>query len=339
MTFLNSFKRLHKWLALLIGIQLIIWIVSGLVFSFIEHRNVGARFIYKNNQQNQIVQAENFVEVLKIYPEAIEINQLTLLGESVFKITTREKTFVVDKKSQQPINVEEKLITKIANENYRGGGKISQMTLVTELTDENRSFSLPSWQVIFDDQYESHIYFSAETGEYQGIRTESWRTFDFFMMLHFMDYGERGDFNNGLIIISALILVFFSMSGMLLIYSSFSIKDFIGIFNRFFGHKKFTVILVDENGKQKTLKIDKDERLMDALAENDIELDSACGGGGICGFCKVKLLSAEDKTMHESEIAEHDLLEEEELKQGYRLACQLSVDSKMRVEVPVDVLM
>ena len=72
------------------------------------------------------------------------------------------------------------------------------------------------WQLVYDDEFESQLYFSNTSAQLLGVRTESWRTFDFFMMLHFMDYsflgldlfgaGERGNFNNGLIIFSALAL-------------------------------------------------------------------------------------------------------------------------------------
>ncbi len=338
MSFINSFKRLHKWLALLVGIQLILWIVSGIVFSFINHDSVDGGFIYKKNKTNQIIQAENFAKLLKNYPTATELSQITLLGKSVFKLVVENKTLLLDTQTRESIVIDEDLIKQISQENYRGGGELQQVNLINESSDENRGFSLPSWQLVYDDEFDSHLYFSAKTGEYQGIRTSSWRTFDFFMMLHFMDYeflgiGQRGDFNHALIIIAAIILLLFSMSGMLLIYSSFSRKDFINIINRFVQHKKFTVTLIDKNNAKKNLKVDKDKRLMDALSEQNIELDSVCGGGGICGGCRIKLVNA-DESVQLAHLVEHDTLDDDELKQGYRLACQLSVDANMSIELP-----
>lgn len=337
MSFINSFKRLHKWLALLVGIQLILWIVSGIVFSFINHDNVNGGFIYKANQSNHIVQAENFFELLKDYPGATEVSQITLLGKSVYKLTIDNKVLLLDTQSKKSILIGEELVKKIAERNYRGNGELVQVNLVNELSDENRAFVLPTWQLIYADEFDSHLYFSANTGEYQGVRTGSWRTFDFFMMLHFMDYGQRGDFNHALIIVATIILLLFSTSGMLLIYSSFSSKDFIGIINRFYQHKTFTVTLVDETGARKKIKVNRDERLMDALVEQNIDLDSVCGGGGICGCCRVKLLNAEQNILLDH-LSDHDTLDDEELKQGYRLACQLSVDANMSIEVPDELL-
>lgn len=337
MNLFNSFTRLHKWLALLVGIQLVLWIVSGIVFSFINHENVNGRFIYQKHQTNHILQSEDFVSLVGNYPLATEISQISLLERAVFKLVIDKKILLLDAHTRKAITPSEELIKQIATKHYQGGGTIQNINLLTEVSDENRGFSLPSWQVIFDDEFESHIYFSAESGEYQGIRTSSWRTFDFFMMLHFMDYGQRGDFNHALIIVAAVILLFFSMSGMMLIYSSFSSKDFIGIINRFYQHKTFSVTLVGENGASKKVKVNRDDRLMDALAEQNIELDSVCGGGGICGCCRVKLLNAEQSVLLDH-LSDHDTLPDEELKQGYRLACQLSVDSNMKIEVPDELL-
>lgn len=337
MSIISGFKRLHKWLALLIGIQLILWIVSGIVFSFINHDNVNGGFIYKINQTNPIIQAEKFVELVKEHPGATEVTQFNLLDKSVFKLIVDDKILLIDAKTKKSIRVTENLVKQIAEKNYHGHGELIQVNLINELSDENRAFTLPSWQLVYADEFDSHLYFSTNTGEYQGIRTNSWRTFDFFMMLHFMDYGKRGDFNNALIIVAALILLFFSISGVLLVYSSFSVKDFIHIFNRIFQNNKFSVSLIDPTGNVRKIKIDKDERLIDALAENNIELESVCGGGGICGCCRVKLLNTDENVLQDH-LTDHDTLDEEELKQGYRLACQLSVDANLKIELPEDLI-
>jgi len=334
MSMINSFKRLHKWMALLVGIQFILWVVSGIVFSFIDHRIVEGSFIYKDNQKAQIIKANNFAEILNDYPTATEIVQITLLDRSVFKVVFEQQTILLDLQAKKKIIVDEVLVKQVAERDYRGKGKLLQVNFIEKKTDENRAFVLPSWQVIYDDEFGSHIYFSAKTGEYQGIRTDSWRTFDFFMMLHFMDYGQRGNFNHALIVIAAIILVFFSMSGILLIYSSFSRQDFSNIVNKIYQHKDISVTLVDVKGIKKTISTEKNNRLMDALLEQNIQLDSACGGGGVCGLCRVKLIDMKaDQEM--SDLSEHDLLDEQELKDGYRLACQLSVDKKMEVELPI----
>jgi len=70
------------------------------------------------------------------------------------------------------------------------------------------------------------------------------------------------------------------------------------------------------------LSIRQGETIWKALQKTDVELESDCGGLGKCGKCKVKVLS----TIGPPTKAEKELLDEEELKQGIRLACRTKVN-------------
>ena len=61
------------------------------------------------------------------------------------------------------------------------------------------------------------LYFNADNGEFITVRSNIWRVFDFFWMLHIMDYDEREDFNNPLLISFAASSVFFSFTGFILL--------------------------------------------------------------------------------------------------------------------------
>ncbi len=73
------------------------------------------------------------------------------------------------------------------------------------------------------------------------------------------------------------------------------------------------------------LRVREGETISEALQEEDIELGGECGGLGKCGKCKVKVLSSVGPP---SEI-EEQLLDEEELEQGIRLACRTTVDKDL----------
>jgi uncharacterized 2Fe-2S/4Fe-4S cluster protein (DUF4445 family) len=70
--------------------------------------------------------------------------------------------------------------------------------------------------------------------------------------------------------------------------------------------------------------------LVEAAAGAGIALDLPCGGEGVCGKCRVIVR----RGAGEPGAVERDALTPEELEQGYRLACQTSVDGPMTVEVP-----
>jgi uncharacterized 2Fe-2S/4Fe-4S cluster protein (DUF4445 family) len=71
-------------------------------------------------------------------------------------------------------------------------------------------------------------------------------------------------------------------------------------------------------------------RLAEAAAEAGIVLAVPCGGEGLCGKCRTRVLSgAGDPTP-----VEHQRLSADELREGWRLACQTVVCGPMEVEIP-----
>ncbi len=75
-------------------------------------------------------------------------------------------------------------------------------------------------------------------------------------------------------------------------------------------------------------------RLLDAARRAGVGLESVCGGIGDCGRCKVMVIKG--PTSHLTGI-EETLLTEEEVKQGYRLACCTRVYGEAEVFVPPSV--
>lgn len=82
-------------------------------------------------------------------------------------------------------------------------------------------------------------------------------------------------------------------------------------------------------------KCSEDDSLLDASRQFGVDLLSTCGGGGICGDCKVQILEGSGTPVT---FAEEDMLLERELEEGYRLACQVSPQSDCKVRVPAESL-
>jgi Na+-transporting NADH:ubiquinone oxidoreductase subunit F len=70
--------------------------------------------------------------------------------------------------------------------------------------------------------------------------------------------------------------------------------------------------------------------LLSVLASQNVLIPSACGGGGTCAMCRVKVLSGSGDVSP----VEDGHLSREEKKQGVRLACQVKVRDDMAIEVP-----
>ncbi|MFU2076198.1 NADH:ubiquinone reductase (Na(+)-transporting) subunit F [Gallibacterium anatis] len=74
-------------------------------------------------------------------------------------------------------------------------------------------------------------------------------------------------------------------------------------------------------------------KLLGALASKGIFVSSACGGGGSCGQCVVKVTEGGGDILP----TELSHISKREAKEGYRLACQVNVKTNMQIELPEEV--
>ena len=90
-------------------------------------------------------------------------------------------------------------------------------------------------------------------------------------------------------------------------------------------------ITISVNGDpEKAITTGAGGKLLSALAGNGIFVSSACGGGGSCGQCRVKVKSGGGDILP----TELDHITKGEAREGERLACQVNVKSNMDIELP-----
>lgn len=80
---------------------------------------------------------------------------------------------------------------------------------------------------------------------------------------------------------------------------------------------------------EKKIHVPVGSKLLTALADNQLFVSSACGGGGTCGQCKVKVHSGGGDILP----TELSHISKREAAHGERLACQVSIKQNMDVEV------
>lgn len=84
---------------------------------------------------------------------------------------------------------------------------------------------------------------------------------------------------------------------------------------------------------QKELCVPAGGKLLGALADAGIFVSSACGGGGTCAQCKVKVLEGGGEIL----ATEKGHINKRAAREGERLSCQVAVRQDMKVEVPEEV--
>jgi len=85
--------------------------------------------------------------------------------------------------------------------------------------------------------------------------------------------------------------------------------------------------------KEKDIEVPTGGKLMNALADAGIFVPSACGGGGTCGQCDVKVFSGGGAILP----TETSLISKREAQEHHRLSCQVAVKQDMRIGVPDEI--
>jgi len=91
--------------------------------------------------------------------------------------------------------------------------------------------------------------------------------------------------------------------------------------------------IIVNNDEANPIIVNPGEKLLNALANNQIFVSSACGGGGSCGQCKVKVLDKDQKLLP----TEKSHINKKQAKEGYRLSCQLPVKKDLKIELPPEI--
>ena len=93
-------------------------------------------------------------------------------------------------------------------------------------------------------------------------------------------------------------------------------------------------VTVEINGDpEKTIKVPAGGKLLQTLAEQDLFLSSACGGGGTCAQCRCQVFDGGGSIL----ATEEAHFNNREKKDFWRLSCQVPVKSDMKISVPDEV--
>lgn len=214
----------HQGLGLLIGIQVVIWVTGGFVMSVLPIEKVRGEDWVAEQTPVAISADVRLVAPNQIAPShPFEKAELAVwLDRPVYRLTAGESTTMADAVTGEllsPISAD--LAADVAKHDYVGPGTIASVTRQTEPLLEIRGRQLPLWRVDFDDSRHTTVYVSPQSGQVVGRRNAIWRVYDFFWMLHIMDYSQRENFNHPWLIAAAVIAWLLATTGMYLVVASF----------------------------------------------------------------------------------------------------------------------
>ncbi|HKU14699.1 MAG TPA: hypothetical protein VJQ52_09900 [Steroidobacteraceae bacterium] len=190
-------RSLHKWLALFVGLQLLVWAVTGFYMVAVDLDFIHGDSLVRN-LRTPLERGTAVVPVAQLamrYPQVTQIglHALPVAATPVYELSAAGRRILVDASTGQQLSpLSPGLIRQLARSYYAGRGELDTVQLLGHhVPMEVRGRSAPLWRVQFDDWLQTTLYLHPDTGSLVARRHRVWRWYDFLWTLHIMDYSER----------------------------------------------------------------------------------------------------------------------------------------------------
>ncbi|MCE9521012.1 MAG: PepSY domain-containing protein [Alphaproteobacteria bacterium] len=209
----------HKWVGLIVGLQILAWTASGLFMTFFPIEQVRNEHNIREATPGDLHAAGNLIPasqaIAQVTAPVSRAELADLAGKWVWRLESKGKPYaLVDATSGSLISpLDEAAARTIATADYSGKGRIVSATLIEKDAPIEYRNTLPVWQLVLDDSEATHLYVAPLTGKVVARRSGLWRTYDFLWSLHIMDYSERENFNHWPIVIMSLLGLALTISG------------------------------------------------------------------------------------------------------------------------------
>ena len=208
-------RKTHRYLSILISIQLLLWTISGIYFAF---------------NQIELVRGEQY-RLPQVF--SVDLKKVNVVLDSVKSIQVArrigEEILIVRKEAgTEYLNLEGDALEKLSGE--QAANIVSSVTSLTPLSakeinepepgSEYRGRNLPLYKVATKDQENKQInvYVDAISGQVVAIRSEQWRLWDLMWGLHIMDWETRDEINNWLLKLFSVLALISSLTGVLIFF-------------------------------------------------------------------------------------------------------------------------
>ncbi|WP_159818091.1 PepSY domain-containing protein [Colwellia sp. 20A7] len=223
-------KWLHKWLSVLIAIQLFIWLGSGLFFNLMDsnkargNENRLSNLAVMKIDHERLLEPSYILSQFKIEKPQKPVNSIKLIHLidqpyyllnhhlGLYQHFYNEHSLVGAYTGEMKI-IDRTMAKKLAKATYSGTGNIGVAERISPPIDDFPKEQNALWRVNFDDALYTSVYIDASSGRVIGHSNDDKRFADFFFMLHFMDYGTSGGFNNWQIILFSILTLIFCITG------------------------------------------------------------------------------------------------------------------------------
>ena len=216
-------RKTHKWIALVMGLQIVIWSLSGVYMTLVHIDTIHGDHLVRPLAPRAVDLGQLADPLAIARASRADGVRLAWIGDTpAYVLATDTGERALDARTGAPLRaLDESAIRTIATGLYTGPEPIASARLIDNVPAEIRGRKPPLWRVEFDHWNKPTFYLSPVTGELLSRRHELWRIFDFVWMLHIMDYAERENVNNLLLRIFTWGAVLMALSGAWMLFYAF----------------------------------------------------------------------------------------------------------------------
>ena len=245
LNFRYQIRRWHRYLGLFAGLQFLAWSLGGLYFTWSnmdeihgDHQRAEAPSLA---WQPGWVSPDQVLSQLPPQSTLLDLRVVNVLGKPTYQVkyqaSSTQKTeghghhasgvtyqLADARTGQLRPKLSRPEAVQLAQSAFIGRPAVKKVELVTQANidghHEYRESPLPAWAVTMAHPTNTTVYVAATLGTVNKFRNDKWRVFDFFWMLHTMDYQTRDHIGNWLLRAFSIIGVLTVLSGLVLYVSS-----------------------------------------------------------------------------------------------------------------------
>lgn len=216
--------RIHRWLGWIVGLQVLVWVLGGLVFAWLPFDGwVKAR----DTVQPPAVQlpagwAQRVAPALQDLGAVTSVAAVaTPMGPALRVVPVDGAPGLLPADGSAWVAPDAAAVQRFAAAMHKQQAPVRD---VQRLAEAPRRLGLVDevggrrdlWRVRFDDALGSRVYLDGPTGVLLAVRTEAWVWYDFLFRLHVMDYSGGEDFNSTLMRVASTVAFGLVLAGMVL---------------------------------------------------------------------------------------------------------------------------
>lgn len=224
-------RKIHRWLGLLMALPIIAWMLSGFYFSLYPIEEIRGEHLLRQKQELSAaelagaVSPERVAAALDEHFEGVwTLSSLTLIrvaGKAAWRAEGAQNGTafrrLVGRDGTVTPRLDEDRARRVANDALIQPAEPLTVAWVeaARADSEIRGRELPVWKIAYAQPEAVNVYLHPWTGEVVAVRTQRWRWFDFFWMLHILDFESRSDFNHPVLQLAAFLGLLVALSGLM----------------------------------------------------------------------------------------------------------------------------